>query len=95
MGTDNWVEFRRWALAIRPRQAQAEQLWADTEGVLVHGGQSENPSCWREVISLGVVPNLHTLQLRDPQTSVGGVHCSVQVWEELLHGHPQGERIGK
>ena len=90
------MEFRRRALAIRPRQAQADQSWVDIDGVPVQGGRNENPSCWREVISPGVVPDLHTLQLRDPQTfSVGGVHCSAPVWEELLQGHPQGERIGE
>jgi len=89
----NWVEFRRRALAIKPRQAQAEQSWVDIDGV--QGGQNEKPSCWREVISSGA-PDLHTGQLRNPQTfSVGGVHRSAQVSEELLQGYPQGERIGE
>ena len=90
------MEFRRRDLAIRPRRAQAEQSRVEIDGVSVQWEQNENPSCGREVISLGVVPDLHALQLRDPQTfSVGGVRRSAQVWEELLRGHPQGKRIGE
>ena len=72
------MEFRRKAKVIESRQSQVNQSWVDIDGVPGQEGR-QTPVCWREVISMGVVPDLHILKLRDPQNfSVGGVHQNVQ-----------------
>lgn len=50
---------------------------------------------WKDMLS-GVSPDLEAFKLRDPDHfSVGpGLHQNVEVWNNVLEGHPLAERIG-
>lgn len=92
---DKWLDFRRKAIAIEPRQPQANRSWVNIDGVPGQEGQQTSVH-WKEILSSGVVPDLYTLRLRDPQNfSVGGIHQNFQAWDDVLFKHPQRVKIGR
>lgn len=92
MLTSGWSSGKRLKQSSQKSSKLISHGWISTAFPVRRGNKT--PVCWREVISTGVVPDLHRLRLRDPKTfSVGGVHQNIQAWEELLHEHPQKEQI--